>query len=79
MNALLRSWAAPSAWLLALPLVLGACGDDKKTVPANADAGAEIGPEKPVLGGKLGAAVRAAESAQASQPRSGVGAGTSRA
>jgi hypothetical protein len=73
MNALLRSWAAPSAWLIALPLVLGACGDDKKTVPADADAGVETGPQKPQLGGKLGAAVRAAESAQASQPKSGDG------
>ena len=73
MNALLRSWAAP-AWLFALPLVLSAaaCADEKKAQPTDADAGAEIGPQKPVLGGKLAAAVKAAESAQAaSQARSG--------
>jgi hypothetical protein len=60
MNAILRSRAT---LLVVLGLAAG-CGEDKKTITAEADAGA-AGPQKPVLEGKLGAAMRAAESAQA--------------
>jgi hypothetical protein len=57
MNALLR---AAGLSIAALGLLSG-CHDDKPT--ADADAGAEDGgPPKPLLGGKLGAAVAAAES-----------------
>ena len=73
MNALLRS----SALTLAALLVLSAgCADDKKKENADADAGVDPGAQKkPVLGGKLGAAVKAAESAQAAQPAKGGGDG----
>lgn len=66
MNALIRSWAAPSIVLLAFASVAG-CEDKSSAVAA--DAGVlDSGPPKPVLGGKLGAAVAAAESAQAAPP-----------
>jgi hypothetical protein len=63
-----RTWAASAAILAALGLVVAGCGEDKKPESTTADAGAETGPQKPVLGGKLGAAVKAAESAQAAAP-----------
>jgi hypothetical protein len=63
MSALLRSPLVSAA--CAALLVLGAgCDDKKKDAAQTADAGVEQGPQKPVLGGKLGAAVKAAESAQ---------------
>jgi hypothetical protein len=70
MNAFIRSWVVPSIAVLALSVA--GC-EDKPTVVAD-DAGVvDSGPPKPVLGGKLGAAVAAAESAQAA-PRSSAGA-----
>lgn len=70
MNASIRSWVIPSIAVFALS-VAGCEG--KPTVVAE-DAGAvDSGPPKPVLGGKLGAAVAAAESGQ-SAPRSSSGA-----
>jgi hypothetical protein len=75
MNALTRCFVRPSRLLarlapLALALSFGAagtvgagCAEEKKPAPADADAGAQ-GPQKPVLDGKLAAAVQAAESAQ---------------
>jgi hypothetical protein len=68
MNPLSRTWAAPLALLAALGLVSAGCGEEKKREVETGDAGAETGPQKPVLGGKLGAAVKAAESAQAASP-----------
>src|SRR4051794_27478068 len=66
MNALLRSWALPAA--LSLGLFAG-CNEEKTPV---ADAGAaDSGPAQPGLGGKFGAAVAAAESANAAPPKSG--------
>jgi hypothetical protein len=71
MNALLRSWALPAGLLAAVGIaVLPGCGEDKKK-NVETDAGVEQGPQKPVLGGKLAAAVKAAESAQASQSKAG--------
>jgi hypothetical protein len=66
MNALRRP-NIPSLLLASLLAVaLGACDDDKK---APQDAGVvDSGPSKPILGGKLGAAVAAAESAHATPP-----------
>jgi hypothetical protein len=64
MNAILRSWATPPALVVLLGLAAAGCGEDKKTIAPEADAGAPE-KQKPVLDGKLGAAVRAAESAQA--------------
>ena len=60
MNALLRA-AGLSVSIVALGLLSSGCKDDK-TIAAD-DAGVDdAGPTKPLLGGKLGAAVAAAES-----------------
>lgn len=59
MNALLRA-AGLSASIVALGLLTSGCKDDK-TVTADDAGAADAGP-KPVLDGKLGAAVAAAES-----------------
>jgi hypothetical protein len=65
MNAFPRSLV-----LLALGLAASACGEEKKTVAADTSAAsAEPASKKPTLGGKLGAAVKAAESAQAQQAK----------
>lgn len=66
MNANVRSWAASSALLLLLGSA-AACSDDKKVPAVEPDAGIdEPGRKQAALGGKLAAAVKAAESAQAS-------------
>lgn len=66
MNALLRSWVAPSTVLLALA---GGAGCEDKSSAVAADAGVvDSGLTKPVLDGKLGAAVAAAESGRAASP-----------
>lgn len=65
MNQLLRSWALAT---VALSVALPGCGEEKKKQDVAADAGADQGPQKPQLDGKLAAAVKAAESAQASSP-----------
>jgi hypothetical protein len=75
MNAHPRPRALSPALLLALCLGAGGlslagaagCADEKKQIVAEGDAGAS-GPQKPVLDGKLAAAVKAAESAQPSSP-----------
>ncbi len=59
MNAILRSRA-----FVALSLVLAAGCADKTMVSADAGEALDAGPAKPVLGGKLGAALAAAESQQ---------------
>jgi len=61
MNHLARSC---SALLLSLGLFAG-CGEEKKVPAVEADDAGAAGPRKPALGGKLAAAVQAAESAQA--------------
>lgn len=61
MNALFRSCGLAA-------LVLAAGCEDKSMVPADAGEVVDSGPAKPDLGGKLGAAVAAAESAQARGP-----------
>jgi hypothetical protein len=61
MNALLRFCG------LAV-LVLAAGCEDKNMVPADAGEVADSGPAKPALGGKLGAAVEAAEAGQGRKP-----------
>lgn len=67
MNANVRSWAASSALLLLLGSAAAACSDDKKVPAVEPDAGIdEPGRKQAALGGKLAAAVKAAESAQAS-------------
>jgi hypothetical protein len=72
MNATLRSWATTTALLAALGATsLGCSEEEKKTQVADQDAG-DVG-KKPVLGGKLAAAVKAAESANAAAPKSGDG------
>lgn len=64
MNAISRS-RATSLSFLALFLLVG-CGEQKQKPAIEEDAGAaQTGPQKPVLGGKLGEAVAAAESAHA--------------
>jgi len=73
MNALLRSWTSPPALLVALALAGAGCADEKKPPAADADAGAEQGPQKAVLDGKLAAAVKAAESTQGPSTRGGDG------
>jgi hypothetical protein len=72
MNALsrplTRRWVAPSVALAFAVFALPGCQDNKPSATAE-DAGvADSGPAKPVIGGKLGAAVAAAESAQAASP-----------
>jgi hypothetical protein len=73
MNAILRTCAtcitraAPPALLLTLAAGTAACTEEKKVPAVEADAGAETGPMKPAIGGKLAAAVQAAESAQPAQ------------
>lgn len=64
MNTNVRSWAVSAALLLAL----AGCSEEKKEAqPIDADAGVnEPGRKQAALGGKLAAAVKAAESAQAS-------------
>lgn len=65
MAANLRSWAASSALIFVLGSA-AACGEDKKVPAAEQDAGAaDTGRKQAALGGKLAAAVKAAESAQA--------------
>jgi hypothetical protein len=77
MNARSRSLAASSALVFALAALAAGCGEEKKTATTDTDAGAS-GPQKPVLDGKLGAAVKAAETAQPAKgggdgpPESGV-------
>jgi hypothetical protein len=53
---------------LFVALGLAGCADEKKAPAADADAGVVQGPQKAALGGKLGAAVAAAESGQGSAP-----------
>jgi hypothetical protein len=60
-----RACAASAVILVAFGLVSAGCSEEKKRENVEGDAGAETGPQKPVLDGKLGAAVKAAESAQA--------------
>lgn len=61
MRTNVRSWAAP----LFLSLVIAGCSEEKKPQVADADAGVdEPGRKQAALGGKLAAAVKAAESAQ---------------
>lgn len=69
MNALLQSRISLPALLVAL--ALAGCGDEKKAQTADADAGADQGPPKAVLDGKLAAAVKAAESSQGSSSSKG--------
>ena len=61
MNALLRFCG------LAVLLLAAGC-EDKNMVPADAGEVADSGPAKPALGGKLGAAVEAAEAGQGRKP-----------
>jgi len=62
--------------LTALGLAPAGCTEEeKKTQSSDADAGLEQGPQKPVLGGKLAAAVKAAESAQGGPSGKGGGDG----
>jgi hypothetical protein len=76
MNALLRSLGhAVGPVCLVAALGLPGCGDDKKPPVVDTDAGTETGPQKPVLDRKLAAAVKAAESAQASSGAKGGGDG----
>ncbi|MFT3764895.1 MAG: hypothetical protein QM820_05165 [Minicystis sp.] len=73
MSQLLRSWAAPSALLLVLGLTAG-CSEDKKVSAAPADSAAtDPARKQAALGGKLAAAVKAAESAQAPAAKSADG------
>jgi hypothetical protein len=68
MNSRIRSWAVRPALLPCLACLLlaaGGCADDKKTQTPAASASAEQAP-RPVLDGKLAAAVKAAESARPS-------------
>jgi hypothetical protein len=77
MSHVSRPWAASSALLLSLTSlvsVLGAtgCDDDKKiSATAPPDSAAAEASRKPALGGKLAAAVKAAESAQAPPAKGG--------
>jgi hypothetical protein len=66
MNVLLRCLALSGV----VAAVAAGCADEKKTQTADADAGAEQS-KKPVLDSKLEAAVKAAESAQASSKSKG--------
>ena len=63
MNAILGPCAQCCVVMLALAIAPG-CGENKGSQANSEDSGAAAtGPQKPVLGGKLGAAVAAAESA----------------
>lgn len=66
-NVRVRSWASSAVVLLALGAAAAACTEEKKVAATDPDAGAdEPGRKQAALGGKLAAAVKAAESAQAS-------------
>lgn len=66
MDANLRSWAASSALLFVLGAAAVGCGEEKKVSAVEEDGGAaDPARKQAALGGKLAAAVKAAESAQA--------------